>query len=116
MIFPTIAGLVESGAAPGHPFDGRDIMPWLEGEAASPNELFFYVYPDVVRGVRGSRWKMVVRRPGPDEVLRTELYDLAADPYERFDVAADHPEVVERLRSHMERFAAESGARLESDD
>lgn len=115
-LFPTIANLVGSSAAPGRPFDGRDIMPWLEGADPSPNELFFYVYPDVVRGVRDSRWKLVVRRPSPGAGLKPELYDLASDPYERFDVAADHPEVVERLQAEMRRFSAESGARLEKDD
>lgn len=115
-LFPTIANLVGLGAAPDRPFDGRDIMPWLEGATGSPNDLFFYVYPDVVRAVRDTRWKLVVRRPSPEEELRAELYDLESDPYERFDVAADHPDAVQRLRAEMDRFAAESGARLESDD
>jgi len=69
----------------------------------------------VVGGVRDRRWKLLVRRPAPDAGLRAELYDLESDPYERFDVAADHPEVVGRLRAEMESFAAESGARLETD-
>jgi len=114
-LFPTIAGLAGSTAAPDRPFDGRDIMPWLEGVEPSPNELFFYVYPGVVRGVRDPRWKLVVRRESPEGDLRAELYDLQSDPYERFDVAEDHPDVVKRLRAEMTRFAAESGARLESD-
>jgi arylsulfatase A-like enzyme len=33
-----------------------------------------------------------VRKKGP-----RELYDLVADPSERHDLAAEHPEVVERL-------------------
>jgi arylsulfatase A-like enzyme len=114
-LFPTIAGLTGSAAAPDRPFDGRDIMPWLEGAEASPNELFFYVNPDVVRGVRDARWKLLVRRASPEEDLRAELYDLRSDPYERFDVAGEHPDVVERLRGEMTRFAEESGARLEAD-
>ena len=115
-LFPTIAHLVGTGAAPERPFDGQDIMPWLAGTEASPNEVFFYVYPDVVRGVRDRRWKLHVRRPSPDEPLRAELYDLEFDPYERFDVAADRPDIVLRLRTEMESFAAESGARLDYDE
>ena len=91
-------------------------MPWLEGVEPSPNELFFYVNPGVVRGVRDTRWKLHVRRPSPEEDLRAELYDLESDPYERFDVAVEHADVVERLRGEMTRFAEESGARLESND
>ncbi|MGB5527651.1 MAG: sulfatase [Gemmatimonadota bacterium] len=115
-LFPTIANLAGSAAAPDRPFDGRDIMRWLEGVEPSPNELFFYVNPGVVRGVRDTRWKLLVRRPAPDSVLRAELYDLESDPYERFDVAAEHADVVERLRGEMTRFAEESGARLETND
>ena len=115
-LFPTIASLAGSAAAPDRPFDGRDIMPWLEGVEPSPNELFFYVNPDVVRGVRDARWKVLVRRPSPEEDLRAELYDLESDPYERFDVAAEHADVVERLRAEMTKFAEESGARLETND
>ena len=115
-LFPTIAHLAGTGAAPERPFDGQDIMPWLAGTEASPNEVFFYVYPDVVRGVRDRRWKLHVRRPSPDEPLRAELYDLEFDPYERFDVAADRPDIVLRLRTEMESFAAESGARLDYDE
>ncbi len=32
------------------------------------------------------------------------------DPYERFNVAEDHPDVVERLRAQMTAFAQETGA------
>jgi len=115
-LFPTIASLAGSAAAPDRPFDGRDIMPWLEGVEPSPNELFFYVNPGVVRGVRDTRWKLLVRRPSPEEDLRAELYDLESDPYERFDVSAEHVDVVERLRGEMTRFAEESGARLETEN
>lgn len=115
-VFPTVAALVGIEPDPERPFDGHDVLPLLRDEGASPNELFFYVYPDVVRAVRDARWKLHLRRPDPEAPLRVELYDLASDPYERFDVAADHPDVVARLRTAMEAFAAESGARLVGDE
>lgn len=111
-LFPTIAGLTGASRNPKRPFDGHDIMPWLEGVEESPGELFFYVQPDVVQAVRDRRWKLVLRRPEPGAPLTAELYDLESDSYERFDVARDNPEVVTRLRREMERFAEESGARL----
>mgnify|MGYP005643020761 CR=1 FL=1 len=39
--------------------------------------------------VRSQRWRFVDNRI---------LYDISADPYEKKDVAAEHPEVVHRLR------------------
>jgi hypothetical protein len=44
--------------------------------------------------------------------VETRLFDLRSDPYERFDVAEEHPEVVARLRAALVRFAEETGARL----
>ena len=111
-LFPTIAALAGTAPSPERPFDGQDIMPWLEGMEESPTDLFFYVQPDVVQAVRDRRWKLVMRQPEPGAPLRTELYDLSSDPYERFDVAIDNPEVVTHLRREMERFSDESEARL----
>jgi arylsulfatase A-like enzyme len=62
--------------------------------------------------VRDARWKLLARRSSPEAELTEELYDLESDPYERFDLAAEHPDVVERLREEMGGFAEESGARL----
>lgn len=47
-----------------------------------------------------------------DEPVETQLFDLRSDPYERFDVAGQNPEVVARLRGELVRFAAETGATL----
>ena len=44
---------------------------------------------------------------GRDPALRPP-----GDPYERFDVAGEHPEVVARLRAQLIRFAGETGASL----
>ncbi|MGD8697668.1 MAG: sulfatase [Gemmatimonadales bacterium] len=92
--------------------DGLDIWPLLTGQAASPREYFYYVYPDRLEAVRDRDWKLVARRPEPEGPVVLELYDLRADPYERYNVAAAHADVVERLKQRMVAFAAETGARL----
>ena len=51
------------------------------------------------------RWKLVVERG------REQLYDLAADPHELEDRAAEHPEVVARLRERLAELRAEQVAR-----
>jgi len=42
----------------------------------------------------------------------TELYDVAADPAQKNNVAADHPEVVRRLRSAHEQWWSEISPNL----
>jgi arylsulfatase A len=92
--------------------DGFDIWPLLTGQAGTPREYFYYVYPDRLEGVRDRAWKLVVRQDNPGKPPAPELYDLRVDPYERYDVAVAHPEVVERLEQRMIAFAQETGAKL----
>jgi arylsulfatase A-like enzyme len=53
---------------------------------------------------------------GPQKLIESdrgevELYDLGADPAETRDLAEDRPEVVERMRAVLERFARGARAR-----
>jgi arylsulfatase A-like enzyme len=116
-ILPTIATLAGVAAPVGA--EGRSLI----GPAPRERTLFWRMGPNFA--VREGRWKLlVVNRsdtvddltnllgsPVPDGI-RAEvsplgqwqlLFDLEADPAERNDVAARHPEVVARLRA---RFAA----------
>jgi arylsulfatase A-like enzyme len=62
------------------------------------------------RGLYLGRWKLL-ELPTPRGV-KVELYDVTADPDERRDVAAAHPEVVARLRELLAReHPGSSGAR-----
>ena len=72
--------------------DGRNCLPALTGKAPSPHErLFFHL---------GST---SAQREGPLKIIRPkttapwELYDLANDPSETKDLAAERPADVERL-------------------
>jgi arylsulfatase A-like enzyme len=53
------------------------------------------------RGLYRERWKLL-ELPTPRGV-KVELYDVVADPSERRDVAAEHPDVVTRLREELAR-------------
>ena len=131
-VFPTVARLLDA-QLPAHPIDGLDIWPLLSGEpgAKSPHEaLFFYYHKNHLEAVRSGRWKLHLPHgyrtmkdrelgsggiPGKyDYSARTglELYDLVADIGESQDVAADHPEVVERLLALVERERATLGDAL----
>ena len=49
---------------------------------------------------KGIRQKML-RKGKNHDPLKIELYDLDSDPSESTDLAAKHPEVVERIRKLM---------------
>ena len=106
-ILPTIAGIVGAPLPAGRAIDGQDIRAFLEGRAPSPDEWFFY-YDSGGRleGVRDRRWKLHLTFPEEAEPVAA-LFDLSVDPSERWDVAAEHPEIVARLNERMRQFADE---------
>ena len=85
----------------GPPLDGIDILPLL-ADGASPVErrLFWRTgnRRTQQKAVREGRWKLL-REPE-----RAMLFDLAADPGERNDLAARHPEIVRRLQQAIDAW------------
>ena len=85
--------------------DGISMLPTLLGKN-DQQQKHKYLYWELYEGkkpncgVRYGKWKGVVvdRRKG----LNIELYDVSTDAGERSDVAAQHPEVVDEIRSMME--------------
>jgi len=76
--------------------EGINILPALAGQAPlAERQLFWRISrPErQQRAVRSGRWKMMV-----DGGLYL-LFDVAADPGERHDLAAQHPDVIVRLKA-----------------
>lgn len=114
-LVPTILDAcgIESGAIP---LDGRSLWPMLSGQSneLAPRVLFTQWHrgdaPERYRAFAAfdERWKLL--RPesrenlGPARDEQFELYDIASDPYETRNVAADHPEIVTRLKGNYDRW------------
>ena len=95
---PTAADLCGVPAPPG--LDGRSITPALLGKDPQvPREsLYFEIYePFFQQAVRMGDWKGY--RLGTKAPL--ELYDLKADPAEKQDIAAAHPDIVCQIEAIM---------------
>lgn len=102
-ILPTFAELAGTHAPQDRAIDGRSIVPLLSGKpgAKSPHKVYFYRND----GVRVGRWKLRLR--GRSTLKKQpagpfpELFDLSQDISEKHNVAADHPDVVNRLTKLM---------------
>ncbi|WP_216853179.1 sulfatase family protein [Phytoactinopolyspora halotolerans] len=104
-VFPAV--LSAAGGDPTrYELDGVDILPCLTDGAPSPHEYLFWEQGDQT-AVRRGRWKLVLNGqleeglPPEKEVF---LADLAADPGEQHNLAADYPGVVDELTALATRW------------
>lgn len=117
-LFPTLLDAIGEPVPEG--LDGRSLLPLLTGDDDEPRwvygesgrsfgivdpERYFEGTKGKHRMIRTSDWKLVhVPKPDGGE---DRLYDLRNDPGERTDVAADHPDVVARLRAKLDAIGAD---------
>jgi arylsulfatase A len=103
-ILPTVAAIT-GAKLPEKKIDGHNILPLLKGvaDAKSPHKAYFYQS----KAVRMGDWKLLSGARGAKGKL---LFNLAKDIGEKNNVAADHPEIVDKLSAALEKFKAEMKA------
>ncbi len=99
-LFPTLLRLAGAEVPADRVIDGRDIWALLADAGATPHDYLYYAIGERIEAVRDTRWKLRI------EGDQAELFDLREDPYERFNVAPAHPDVVSRLTEVMLNQAA----------
>lgn len=113
-IFPTVARLC-GGKLPAKLLDGIDVWPLLAGEKQAidrPPLLYFDNWD--LQCVRWMNWKLHIARhntaaytPEPNGgrhsyiLPRPELYNLATDPDESYDVASENQQIVMQMKTKI---------------
>jgi arylsulfatase A-like enzyme len=102
-LMPTILDLLDIE----RPMEGMSAWPLVTGETDSQRDhivgawaLFGQGNASGLVSVRDDRWRYTIVDSDPE--AEPELYDLAADPAERTNVASDHPDVLDRQRERVE--------------
>ena len=113
-VFPTVARLCDC-TLPSKTLDGIDIWPLLSGEKKSVDRdpLLYFDHWDL-QCARWMNWKLHIARhntaaytPAPAGgrfsylLPRPELYNLAIDPDESYDVASANPQIVAQIQSRI---------------
>jgi arylsulfatase A-like enzyme len=101
-LLPTIAEACQATLPADRTIDGRSLMPLIDGMASWPDRTLFFQWH---RGDAPEKWKQACARSQNWKLVNnTELYNLEADPAEAVDVAARHPEVVEKLAGEYDTW------------
>ncbi len=112
-ILPTIAAVAGAKLPAGVTYDGFDFLPVLTGKSPSSRREMFWDFPDAYQAARVGDWKWVSFTPRgrrgevPD---KEELFDLAADPGEKINLASARPEKLAELKAKFAGWQAEMAA------
>jgi len=108
--FPTVADLVGAPVAETAEFDGISYLPTLLGKTRKQKEhdyLYWEFHEKNGRqAILKDDWKAIRYNVSKGEAM--QLYNLAEDPTESNNVAAEHPEMVEEFARMMDASRTES--------
>ena len=119
-LLPTFASLAGAEPSTGRAIDGLNIADALlgRGEARSPRTQLYYYQQDELQAVRSGPWKLFLPLESPSrrhphfaklQAGEPLLFNLVEDVSTDKDVAATHPEVVERLMAIAQKARLELG-------
>ena len=118
-LLPTFCELAGVTLPQGYQPDGVSQVAALKGEPATKREkpLFWKTssgnrqpFHWVAYAVMDQNWKLMVNKDNS----QIELYDLVADPLERNEVKAQHPEVVEGLMNKLQQWKGSLPSKADS--
>ena len=112
-LMATFAALTGTTPPKDRKLDTYDLSPVLLGKGVSPRQEMFYWTRAELHAVRSGPWKLHVKMREPVNYGRQvvpdkpELYHVERDISEAYNIAAQHPEIVERLLAMMKDHEAD---------
>jgi arylsulfatase A-like enzyme len=119
-LYPTLLKLAGVSLDQKLPLDGNDAWPTIaEGKPSPHADILLNAAPNS-GAIRAGNWKLVLNGGGGDDPdggpvpkkkagkNTVELFDLAADPFEKEDLAGKHPEKVKELRARYDAYARQA--------
>lgn len=106
-ILPTTLAMAGIEQQPEWQLEGENLLPLLTGEVSQIDDRFLYWKTINKMAIRDNDWKLVI----PNTLVKNpkpELYKISEDISESNDLAASHPEQVERLMSAFEQWDSEN--------
>jgi len=102
-IMPTICAVLDIKLPTDRIYDGKNMLPAIEGKLKQPlHEELYWDGSENRWAVREGKWKLVF-----DKKAQLELYDLETDMSESKDLAAQNPEKTNELKLKYDKWRAE---------
>ena len=109
-IYVTNLALANAARPTDRVLDGYDLIDMLKGKTGSPRKEVFYYRGTRLMAMRVGPWKahFVTQESytGNNKAVEHDppvLYNLEVDPSEKWDVAADHPDIIDAIKRAAER-------------
>ena len=101
-LLPTLVSAAGGKVDPSWHVAGENLLPLWTGQAKPPDRTLFWEWQsegaNQLAALRGDD-KLIITGGG-----RPELYDVAADPAERRDLSAVHPQIAKQLRLQLDAW------------
>lgn len=101
-ILPTLTEFCDLKSPVSTDYDGVSLVPLLQGKAkelADPDRMLVVQYREkpkkYLAAVLWKKWRLIGGK---------ELYRVDTDPGQKKDIAADHPDVVQKMRAHYDKW------------
>ena len=117
-LMATFASMAGGSVPSDRKMDSYDLSSVLKGEGEGARKEFFYWTRAKLHAVRSEKWKLhILQRDNPNygkeiALEKPELYNLAADISEAYDVADAFPEITKRLGEMLEKHEADTADRM----
>ena len=112
-LFATCVELAGSQLPTDRPYDSHSLVPLLRGTGPGSRHEVFYYFDNQLTAVRQGPWKLHLKTiEAASGQTKTQdhspplLFHLEHDPSERFNVAPEHPDIVQRLINVIEQHRA----------
>lgn len=107
--FPTLCEATDTQAPEG--LDGQSLWPALiSGKKQERRKPMLWIFPEYggqvavrIGDMKAVRQNLKTKKPGPWEV-----YDIATDPSESQDIAANHPEIVQQAKALLKQEVSDN--------